>query len=297
MRDTDPIPKVHGAGEVGDVAGTPVQVMHNGVIVERDCYYGPWMTEIIHTLRGHHEPQEEWAFHQIVQRLRGDTPTPVMVEFGSFWAYYSLWLAHEIPGAACVLVEPDEQHLDVGLRNFALNDVTPHAVRRAAVGAEHGGSVALEAESTGETSAVPVVSLDGLREELQLERVDVVLCDTQGAELDAIAGCAGAIRDRALRFVVVSTHHHSITGDPLTHQRCVQRVQSLGGHIIVEHTVHESASGDGLIVASFDERDASMTIEVSRVRAANTLFGPLEPELAAAFDALRDRRGASAPPA
>jgi hypothetical protein len=141
-----------------------------------------------------------------------------------------------------------------------------------------------------------VVSLDGLRGELGLERVDVVLCDTQGAELDAIAGFAGAIQDRALRFAVISTHHHSITGDPLTHQRCVERVASLGGHIVAEHTVHESASGDGLIVASFDERDATMEIEVSRVRAADTLFGPLEPELAAALDELHALRGAAAHP-
>ncbi|MBJ7518234.1 MAG: FkbM family methyltransferase [Solirubrobacteraceae bacterium] len=295
-RDTDRIPKVPGAGRVIEQGGVATQIMHNGVRVEEGCYYGAWMTEIIHRLRGHHEPQEEWAFHCVVERLRRDTESPVMVEFGSFWAYYSLWVAHELPGSRCVLVEPDEAHLQVGIRNFELNGLRPDATRHAAVGAHHGETIALRYESDGETRTVPVVSLDGLREELQLARVDLVLCDTQGAELDAIAGCAGAIRDRALRFMVVSTHHHTITGDPLTHQRCVERLTSLGAHILVEHTVHESASGDGLIVASFDERDAGVTIDVSRTRASDTLFGPLEPELAAAFDALRELRGAPAPP-
>jgi hypothetical protein len=47
--------------------------------------------------------------------------------------------------------------------------------------------------------------------------------------------------------------------------------------------VTESASGDGLIVASFDPRDADMApIAISHVRARDSLFGELEHDLAAA---------------
>ena len=92
VRDTDAIPKVADAGEVKVHDGQRVQVMHNGVLVEEDCYNGAWTTEIIRRLRGHHEPQEEFAFHTVVERLRSDTQGATMVELGSFWAYYSLWL-------------------------------------------------------------------------------------------------------------------------------------------------------------------------------------------------------------
>jgi hypothetical protein len=60
-RDTDHLPKVSNAGQfVGE--NNSLQVMHNGVLVGRDCYDGAWMTEIIQQLHGHHEPQEEVVF-------------------------------------------------------------------------------------------------------------------------------------------------------------------------------------------------------------------------------------------
>src|SRR5450432_3975993 len=86
-RDADRLVKVEGAGEVFDLDGTSVQRMHNGVLIEEGCYYGPWMTEIIRALRGHHEPQEEVVFHEVLERLVATEPSASMIELGSFWAY------------------------------------------------------------------------------------------------------------------------------------------------------------------------------------------------------------------
>src|SRR3954453_5900044 len=92
--DADALPKVEGAGDVHD----GVQVMHNGVRVVEGGYYGEWMTEVIRRLRGHHEPQEEVAFHSVLERLSTTCgPSPAMLELGAFWAYYSLWFLHRIP--------------------------------------------------------------------------------------------------------------------------------------------------------------------------------------------------------
>ncbi len=134
VRVSDRIEKVPDAGPIRTVQGLEVQVMHNGVVVEKDCYEGPWMTEVIARLRGHHEPQEEVAFAEIVDRLRMDTPEPVMVELGSYWAYYSLWLKSEIPSATVVLVEPGPANLQVGIRNFKLNGLRAPSAVPAAVG-------------------------------------------------------------------------------------------------------------------------------------------------------------------
>ena len=46
-----------------------------------------------------------------------------------------------------------------------------------------------------------------------------------------------------------------------------------GAHILVEHTVAESYTGDGLIVASFDPADRDLTIVTSRCRVQDSLFG------------------------
>jgi FkbM family methyltransferase len=50
---------------------------------------------------------------------------------------------------------------------------------------------------------------------------------------------------------MLSTHGAPITGDPLTHQACLARLRDLGATVALEHDVHESFSGDGLIVARF----------------------------------------------
>jgi FkbM family methyltransferase len=279
VRDTEPLPKVPNAGMIETREGRRVQVMHNGVVVEEHCYGGPWMTEVIRRLRGHHEPQEEVAFNAVVERLKADTPSPVMVELGSFWAYYSLWLKTEIPGAECICVEPDPRNLEVGRRNFALNGISARFVH-AAVGSPHGRLMRMRTESDGAMRRTRLVTLDGLMRDERLERVDVLLSDVQGAEHDLLIGAQPLLRAGRVRFLVVSTHHHTISGDPLTHQRCRELLRDCGAHVIVEHSVLESASGDGLLVASTDPRDRDLELDVSVVRNRDCIFGEPEYELA-----------------
>jgi hypothetical protein len=111
-----------------------------------------------------------------------------------------------------------------------------------------------------------------------------VLADVQGAETTLLERAAGVLGAGRVRFLVVSTHHHSISGSPLTHQRAVELLADLGAHVICEHSVGESFSGDGLIAVSFDQRDRDLTVEVSRARAKDSLFGELEFDLATSME-------------
>jgi FkbM family methyltransferase len=278
VRDTDALPKVENAGEVIEHEGRRVQVMHNGLLIEEGCYNGAWMTEIIRRLRGHHEPQEELAFATVLSRLGADTEGPTVVELGSFWAYYSLWARTADPTTRSICIEPDPNNLEVGRRNFALNGHEGRFIH-AAVGAPHGTTIRLRTESDNALRAVPLVTLDGLMRDEGLERIDLLLCDTQGAELGLLTGAHDTLRSGRVRFLVVSTHHHSITGDPLTHQRCLQALRDCGAHVIAEHSVLESCSGDGLIAVSLDPRDADLEVHVSAVRSRDTIFGEPEYEL------------------
>ena len=274
VRVTDRLQKVADAGTIRRLDGHDVQVMHNGVVVEKDCYGGAWMTEIIARLRGHHEPQEEVAFAEIVDRIQKDTSDPVMIELGSFWAYYSLWFKHQIPSSTIVLVEPDPINLQVGVRNFDLNGLSPSVVLQAAVGAQHDSTVDIVCESDGVIRPIRAVTLDHLIADERLPRVDLVLCDVQGAEVEVLAGAAASIADGRVRFMVISTHWADT--DPLIHQTCLARLGQLGGHIICEHSLPESCSGDGLIAVSFDPRDRDMSIDVPIVRARDSEVGELE---------------------
>jgi hypothetical protein len=84
-----------------------------------------------------------------------------------------------------------------------------------------------------------------------IEHLDMLHCDTQGAELAVLEGCRDLFRDCRISFVFVSTHVPAISGDPITHYRCLDLLRSCGAVIEAEHDAYESFSGDGLIVARF----------------------------------------------
>jgi hypothetical protein len=95
----------------------------------------------------------------------------------------------------------------------------------------------------------------------------------QGPEDDVLARASGLLREHRIRFLVISTHHRSISGDALTHRRCLTTVTKAGAHVIAAHTVGESFSGDGLIAVSTDPRDRDLVVEISRCRVEDSLFG------------------------
>ena len=277
--DADHLPRVSNAGEVIDHSSGPVQVMHNGVLVEDGCYYGVLSGEIIRCLRGIHEPQEEVAFSVIMKRLAETLPaghTPTMIELGSFWAYYSLWFLNDFPDGTSICLEPDAHHLEVGKRNFAINGRTGTFIN-AAIGIGGGSVRGFITETNPNPVDLPSHDLESLLETCKIDHVDVLLSDIQGGEVPLLIRASERLRQGAVRFLVVSTHDLSITGSATTHQQVLDILLWSGAHIIAEHSISESFSGDGLIVASFDPRDKYMRIDISHNRSRNSLFGEWEP--------------------
>lgn len=279
--DADAIPKVKDAGSTFERDDTRVQVMHNGILIEEGCYSGEWMTEVIRTLKGHHEPQEEAVFDAIIRRLRSDTTSGRMIEFGAFWSYYSLWFAQEVPGAHVLAMEPDLHNLEVGRRNAELNGRTEQIeFLHAVVGDRPGEFLEFKNYSDHGTTRVEQYDLQALFDHMGWDRIDLALIDIQGFETMLLDLARPQLTEGKVRFLVISTHHHSISNDPLTHQRCLSILEDLGAHVIAEHSVSESASGDGLIAVSFDSRDADLHVPLSYTRAQDTMFGDLEHQLA-----------------
>ena len=192
--DSRSIPKVHEAGKVQDGPSGRYQVFprNNGVKVTADGYCGRWMTELIRLLRGHHEPQEERAFHEILRQIE---PGATMVELGSNWAYYSLWFLRALGRGRSVLVEPDPNNLEIGRRNFQLNDAQGefHAY---SIGRHSTAPRPFACESDQQTRLVRQISVDELLARLEVPRVELLLADIQGAELDMLEGASGAIASR-----------------------------------------------------------------------------------------------------
>jgi FkbM family methyltransferase len=281
-RDSDGIHKVDDAGQLQVRDGQPVQVMHNGLLIEEGSYYGSWMTEIIRGLGGHHEPQEELIFDAIVSRLAtSNVDHPTIIEFGSFWSYYSLWFCRALDGARAIAMEPDPAYLDVGRRNARLNGLAERVdFLHGVVGAEPGVPMDFRTQSTDEDIPVVQHDLASLMDLYGLSQVDLAMVDIQGAETVLLDRARPMLKAGSVRFIVVSTHHQSISGDPLTHQKALELLRDCGAHIIAEHTVRESYSGDGLIAATFDPSQDDLTVPISHARARESLFGEPEYELA-----------------
>lgn len=267
-RDCAPVPKVPDAGKVlTEADGTRVQIMHNGLKVVADGYYGGWMTRLISLCRGHHEPQEERLFHELVGRL---DPAATMIELGGFWAYYSLWFLHGWPARRAVVVEPDPAHLATGKANAALNRLDPEFLLGYA-GPAPMPPAPFRTEESG-TIPLPCFAVPQLMADRGIDVLDLLHLDIQGAEVEVLRSCTELFRQQRIRWVFASTHGHHITGDPLTHQRCLDLLRSQGAVIEAEHDVYESFSGDGLIVARFALAPAAWKpVELSRNRYSESL--------------------------
>lgn len=270
-RDCDDIPKVADAGRIVIERGEHVQVMHNGLRVLAGGYHGDWMAQVIRGLRGHHEPQEERIFHALLPFVRHNS---LVVELGSFWAYYALWFLQEIPGSNAFCVEPDPNYMNVGKRNAALNGMQRRVqFTEAWIGREAADDAAIVCESTGEPRTLPMLDMNEVLQRMDGQFIEMLHIDAQGAE-HAFLGSIDTQASKSIRFLVLSTHHRLISGSPFHHLESIDMLRSLGAHILVEHDVGESFSGDGLIVASFLSEDRMIAMpEISRNQAHASLFG------------------------
>ena len=268
-RDADSVPKVVGAGQVRREAdGSRSQLMHNGVRVVADGYCGAWMTQLIELCHGHHEPQEERVFHEVVSRLpAGGT----MLEIGGFWAFYSIWFMRAAAGRRALLIEPDPAHIAVGQANLVLNGFEAH-FEQGFVGGTPGEIEAFDTEDSGRLE-LSCLDIGALLDRHGLERLTILHCDAQGAEFSFLQQIVPLLRSGRVDWIFVSTHHYAISGDPLTHQRCLELLRSIGAEIEAEHDVQESFSGDGLICARFCAAPPDwQPIRLSYNRASRSLF-------------------------
>ena len=238
--DADCIPKVPDAGTVRlDRNGRRVQVMHNGLLVAADGYYGEFVTQIIERLKGHHEPQEEKVFYEV---LKAVAPGSTMIELGCYWAYYSMWFHHTVKNASNFMIEPARAALECGRANFQLNgmrgDFTLARIGRTSSPAWIASDAAT---AKGEP---PTVCVKDFVREKRIEKVSLLHSDIQGFEYEMLQGCGDLITGRQIDFVFISTHSLKL------HFQCLKYLARAGYTTIAEHTPKESYSDDGLIAAA-----------------------------------------------
>lgn len=205
--------------------------MHNGIKVLADLYYDQFNTEIVKRLRGHHEPQEEKAFYEVLKRIKDGG---VMIELGAYWGYYSLWFHRAIQKATNYLIETVADNLQIGQRNFELNGFDGHFSR------------ALIGKTEKLSDDPPTITVDGFVRREGLERIAILHADIQGHEYEMLLGATDCLRNCRFQFVFISSHGFRV------HAQCLGLLRRHGFHIICEHTPGESFAVDALIAATTD---------------------------------------------
>lgn len=198
-------------------------VLHTGIrvpVAGDGAYYGDF-SQILLLNRGVHEPLEEFVFQCLVPRLPA---APTMIELGSYWAHYSMWLKRKRPAARCILVDSEAHNLEVGRANFRDNGFEGE-FHRAAIGSER--SVEAFFDFSGGA------------------RLDVLHADIQGWEGEMLKGLKAPLAGHQIDYLFVSTH-----GQPV-HQYVVGALREAGYRVEVSADFeHETTSFDGLVFAS-----------------------------------------------
>ena len=223
--DNKRLHRVAGAGEIRD----GFQMMHNGIEVLADGYYGEGITRMLAANGGCHEPQEEAVFDKILASL---PPGAVMIEAGAYWAYYSLWFCQGIPGGRAYLIEPDAANLQTGVRNFERNG------RR---GTFTHAYIGPSPDRTAD--GVEITSLDAFATAHGLGHIHVVHADVQSAEAVMLTGAEQLLKQHAVDYWFISTHSMRL------HRECRSQLERHGYRILASVDLPQSYSLDGLLVA------------------------------------------------
>jgi hypothetical protein len=218
------IPRVPDAGNINK----GFQVMHNGLMVSIGTYYGLPITKMLYMNKGVHEPEEEKVFLEVINKMPND---PVMVEMGSFWAFYSMWFLKATTNGKVFMIEPEMKNLKVGERNFKKNKL------KASFDNYFIGKVSSREGKTG------VICLDDYVHSKGISHIDIAHADIQGFESEMLAGSVKCLESRMIDYFFVSTHTNEL------HYKCIDLLNSHNYKVVFEVDLTKAASFDGFILA------------------------------------------------
>ena len=235
--DLEKIPKIPDAGEVKE----GYQIMHNGIKIFLGSYYGygnalAGMHQMLKLSKGVHEPQEEFAFQEIIKKMPEGA---IMLELGSYWSFYSMWFNKAVTRAKNYMIEPDARCLYSGKRNFRINKLK--------------GS--FSQFFIGEKSGNGFITVDDFLDRENISKLNILHADIQGYELEMLMGVRRGLVNKRIDYLFISTHSNDL------HSKCIDFLNDIGYSIICEANLDEAYSYDGVIVASWM---TSLSIEISK---------------------------------
>ena len=239
--DNEKIPRGPDAGKLDGAVIT----MANGVKVSAHSLFGEMFMNMLMENRGVHEPQEEYAFGEVLNLLEGPG---TMLELGAYWSFYSLSYLQANPESRCFMIEPTFSRKAAGRYNFRLNGRKGTFVS-AMVGAKDINPVP--------GFVKPWVSVDGFCRKHKIDRLQVLHCDIDGGEEDMLAGAERMLSEGRVDFLFIGTH------SPELHDACLRELRRHGYQVMISVDLDQSFSYDGFIAARNPSVPGPETINVS----------------------------------
>lgn len=210
------IPRCDKAGEVeGDNV-----ILHNGLRVSRQGYYGDFSQCLVRNY-GCHEPAEERMFAEVLKDIE---PGATMIELGSYWAFYSMWFGKDIPDAKLYCIEPEQENLEVGKKNCALNNI--------------------KADFTQGYIGGNQLNVSDFIKDKSIDFIDMLHSDIQGLEIDMLTDIKPLLKNKKIKYLFVSTHSNDI------HNKAREIIIECNYRIIADADFDEKTfCMDGIIVA------------------------------------------------
>lgn len=224
------IPRQQNAGKIID----GYLIMHNGIKVYPNSYYGDFTTKMLQVNRGVHEPQEERVFAQVLPYI---PEGGVIIELGAYWSFYSMWFYKEVRNALCYLIEPDKNSLEIGKKHFEINNMR--------------GDFTLG--GIGENS----IKIDNFLKGRGLKRVDILHSDIQGTEFEMLLGARKSIAENVIKYFFISSHSQEL------HYKCLDFLKRHGYIIIASADFNKQTyCYDGVLVARSAVIDGPQPINI-----------------------------------
>ena len=200
--------------------------LHNGnkvPISGEYSYYGNF-SQILVVNRGVHEPLEEFCFQETLEKIIDEEPK--MIELGSNWAHYSMWLMKKFPKGNCFMVEPNKKALDAGYNNFKYNNF-PNGKFYLSKVAKDG------------------FILDKFVDLKKIDKISILHSDIQGSEIEMLDGAKNFLSKQLSDYIFLSTHSNNI------HNEAKQKLEAFGYIVEVSSNFdNHTTSYDGFILAT-----------------------------------------------
>lgn len=238
--DNKHIPRADDAGRIID----GYLVMHNGINIIPGSYYGEGIRLMLERNRGVHEPQEEYAFMEVLKHMPAEA---TMMELGAYWGFYSLWFQKMVKTPITYLIEPQINNLRNGKLNFVVNNYKGTFIR---------GNIGAVPDNTNK--GAPLLTVDGIADEHGIKHINILHTDIQGFELDMLHGAKNAFDRRMIDYVFISTHSNEL------HKDCISFLEDRDFLILADADLDETYSCDGIIVARRMDLKTLESIAISK---------------------------------